>query len=56
MCFRLKPADFDGVVFPGGFGAAKNLCTWAVDDSKCSVNTEVENVIKCFHKEGKPQG
>ncbi|QDU84362.1 Enhancing lycopene biosynthesis protein 2 [Planctomycetes bacterium Pla163] len=29
--------DFDAVVLPGGFGAAKNLCTFAVDGSACTV-------------------
>ena len=27
---ELKAADFDAVIVPGGFGAAKNLCDWAV--------------------------
>src|SRR4051812_865209 len=26
---KLKAADFDGLAFPGGFGVALNLCTWA---------------------------
>ena len=26
-----KASDFDAVIFPGGFGAAKNLSTWAVE-------------------------
>src|SRR5690349_5341484 len=30
----LQPQDYDGVVFPGGFGAAKSLSSWAVDGSK----------------------
>jgi enhancing lycopene biosynthesis protein 2 len=29
--------DFDGVVLPGGFGAAKNLCSFAVDGPACTV-------------------
>lgn len=29
--------DFDAVVLPGGFGAAKNLCTFAIDGAACTV-------------------
>lgn len=29
--------DFDAVVLPGGFGAAKNLCSFAVDGDACTV-------------------
>lgn len=41
---------------PGGFGAAKNLCTWAVQGKDCSVNAEVKAVLQAFHGEGKPIG
>ena len=52
----LKPEEFDAVVFPGGFGAAKNLCTFAKDGANCTVHPEVERVIKAFHSSGKPIG
>ncbi len=52
----LKAADFDAVMFPGGFGAAKNLSTFATEGAQCSVNPEVERVIKSFHETGKPVG
>jgi enhancing lycopene biosynthesis protein 2 len=51
---QLNPADFDAVVFPGGFGAAKNLCTFAKDGENCTVIPDVERVVKGFHKAGKP--
>lgn len=51
---QLRSSDFDAVVFPGGFGAAKNLCTWATQGSSCSVNKDAERVIRDFHKEEKP--
>jgi enhancing lycopene biosynthesis protein 2 len=51
---RLNPADFDAVVFPGGFGAAKNLCTFAKDGEHCTVIPDVERVVKGFHSAGKP--
>ncbi len=41
-----RAADFDAVIFPGGFGAAKNLCTFAMDGPDCSVNSDVERFIR----------
>ena len=48
--------DFDAIIFPGGFGVAKNLSTFAFDGADCSVNGEVENVIKAMAKQNKPIG
>lgn len=46
--------QFAGVVFPGGYGAAKNLCTFAHDGSEMTVIPDVVRVIKGFHAAGKP--
>ncbi len=46
----------DGLIIPGGFGAAKNLCTYAFDGSDCSVNKDVENAVKTMYAAGKPIG
>lgn len=53
---ELKAGQFDGVVFPGGFGAAKNLSTFAVDGVDCKVIPDVERVLKEFHSAKKPIG
>lgn len=53
---KLSASNHDAVIFPGGFGAAKNLSTFAVDGKDCTVNAEVERVLKDFHKAGKPIG
>src|SRR5690606_18651682 len=45
---QLKVSDFDAVAFPGGFGAAKNLCNWAEKGSQCEVHPEVRRVIEEF--------
>jgi len=47
---------FDAIIFPGGFGVAKNLCTYAFDGADFSVNDGVEKVIKDMHEAGKPIG
>ncbi|MGE4527217.1 MAG: isoprenoid biosynthesis glyoxalase ElbB [Rhodospirillaceae bacterium] len=49
-----KPADFDILAFPGGFGAAKNLCTFAVDGPDCTVNPDAEKAIRSTHAAKKP--
>jgi len=51
-----NPTDFDALMFPGGFGVAKNFSTFAFDGSACTVNEEVEEVIKETNKAGKPIG
>jgi len=48
--------DFDAIVFPGGFGVAKNLCSFAFDNVNCTVIPEVEKVIKEMAAAGKPIG
>ncbi len=48
--------DFDAIIFPGGFGVAKNLSTFAFDGINCKVNNEVENAIKSMVKQSKPIG
>lgn len=46
----------DALMFPGGFGAAKNLCSFAVDGPECTVNADVERAIKAMRAAGKPIG
>ncbi|MEZ5357832.1 MAG: isoprenoid biosynthesis glyoxalase ElbB [Candidatus Zixiibacteriota bacterium] len=51
-----KPADFDALVFPGGFGAAKNLFTFAIDGLDCSIDGQVKDAIMKTNAAGKPIG
>ena len=53
---EFKDQDFDVLMFAGGFGVAKNLCTYAFDGADCTVNPEVEKAVKSMHKAGKPIG
>jgi len=48
--------DFDILMFPGGFGVAKNFCSYAFDGASCTVNPEVELAIRSMHAAGKPIG
>ena len=53
---QLKPADFDALIFPGGTGVAKNLCTYAIDGPNCRVSDDVGRMVKAMHEAGKPIG
>lgn len=53
---ELNMTEFDAVMFPGGFGVAKNLSTFAFEGANCTVIPDVERVIMEAVKEGKPIG
>lgn len=42
---QAKAEDYAAVIFPGGFGAAKNLCNFAVKGPDCEVNPDVEAFV-----------
>ncbi|MGB9602991.1 MAG: isoprenoid biosynthesis protein ElbB, partial [Limisphaerales bacterium] len=46
----------DAVILPGGFGAAKNLCNFALAGEDFTVHPEIEKVLKEAHSKGKPIG
>ena len=48
--------EFDALVFPGGFGVAKNLCNYAFEGTNCTVNRDVEKAIRSTVIEEKPIG
>lgn len=48
--------DVDALVFPGGFGVAKNLCSFAFDGPACVINPEVEKAVKDMASLKKPIG
>lgn len=52
----VKADELDALVFPGGYGAAKNLCTFAVDGANCKVNDQVERLVREMHAKRKPIG
>jgi enhancing lycopene biosynthesis protein 2 len=48
--------DFDALVVPGGFGAAKNLSNFAVEGAGCMVQPEVLALAEAFAESRKPVG
>lgn len=52
----LNPDDFDALLLPGGFGAAKNLTDFAIKGAECSINTHVASACRAFAQAHKPAG
>jgi enhancing lycopene biosynthesis protein 2 len=51
-----KQAEFDALLMPGGFGAAKNLSDFAFKGAEAGVHFEVKNAIQEMNRAGKPIG
>jgi enhancing lycopene biosynthesis protein 2 len=51
-----KAESYDAIIFPGGFGVAKNLCSFAFDGIKCKVNPDVEKAVRNTAVAEKPIG
>ncbi len=51
-----RAADYDALLLPGGFGAAKNLSTFAFEGEKMTVDADVAQAIRAMHAAGKPIG
>ena len=50
------PSEFDAIVFPGGFGGAKNLSDFAVRGAEAEVEESVTSAVRSTHALGKPIG
>lgn len=53
---QLNVAEFDALIVPGGFGAAKNLCDFAVNGTQMTIHQDVLRVATEFAKANKPAG
>ena len=51
-----KAEDYDGLIMPGGLGAAKNLSTFAFEGPDCTVNEDVVRAVKKTAALKKPIG
>jgi enhancing lycopene biosynthesis protein 2 len=50
------PAQYDALLMPGGFGVAKNLCTFALAGAAGTIRPEVKAFVGAFFQAGKPVG
>ncbi len=48
--------DLDGIVLPGGFGAALNLSDFAVHGPSATVNADVAELVAALFEQNKPIG
>jgi len=53
---QAKAGDFDALLVPGGFGAAKNLSNFAVAGAAMDVQPDFLALARAFHDSGKPIG
>lgn len=53
---KVKATDIDAVIFPGGFGAAKNLCDFALKGADAYVQPAVARLLKEMAAARKPIG
>lgn len=47
---------YDALMMPGGFGVAKNLSSFAFDGADCTVDSDLERIVKSAVEAGKPIG
>jgi enhancing lycopene biosynthesis protein 2 len=53
---KVKADELDALILPGGFGAAKNLCTYAFDGAAMKVDPDVERLLRAVRAAKKPMG
>lgn len=52
----VRAADIDGLIIPGGFGAAKNLSNYALKGKDADIHPEVARIVREMAAAGKPVG
>lgn len=53
---QVSAAEIDGLILPGGFGAAKNLSNFAFKGKEADVNPDVAKIVRDMVDENKPVG
>lgn len=53
---ELSAVNYDALLIPGGFGAAKNLCSFGFQGADMTVEEDIERVLRDFRKENKVIG
>jgi enhancing lycopene biosynthesis protein 2 len=53
---EVRSEELDGLILPGGFGAAKNLCDFALAGPEAKVHPEVARLLSGMLAAGKPIG
>ncbi len=53
---RANPEDYDAVIFPGGTGAATNLCNFEEQGAACEIQPDVLTFARKMFADKKPMG
>ncbi len=53
---KISAKDIDALILPGGFGAAKNLSTFATEGADCNIDADVQRIVKEVYNAKKPIG
>ena len=53
---NLRAEDFDALVMPGGYGAAKTLCDFESQGAQARVHPDLARLLLAFHRAHKPIG
>lgn len=53
---HVSAGDLDALILPGGYGATKNLVTFAKDGPRCTVDPDVARLLRELQGGGKPIG
>jgi enhancing lycopene biosynthesis protein 2 len=53
---QIDLSKLDALIFPGGFGVAKNLCDFAINGPECSVDPQVDALVKTARERNIPMG
>lgn len=53
---QARAETLDALIVPGGFGAAKNLSSFATEGSECQVDRDLQALALAMHQAGKPLG
>ena len=51
---KLSSDDINGLIFPGGFGTALNLCDFALKDADSDIHPECNLIIREMMNANKP--
>ncbi|KAA3605890.1 MAG: isoprenoid biosynthesis protein ElbB [Calditrichaeota bacterium] len=53
---EVEVSELDALILPGGFGVAKNFCSFAFEGPNCSFDEEIAKMVLDVHNQGKPVG
>jgi len=53
---NVSAENLEGLILPGGIGAMKNLCNFAVKGMNMQVDSDLEKLLKDMHEQAKPLG